>query len=211
MKSNKATLLNENLAQLELLEFEDILHARTLVDVNIADLIRPNYSSRQLVENQINALKTTLNRFGFLGGIFVEANRYHVIDGWYRVQEWKRMGFITIPCYLLTCTPEQERALHLGLNQQTATFDPSNFGIEFKDFDLKTDYGIDLEDLAFLNKGVQSKFPHAQKQDNEGYTKLSTFLPINAYDRLATIKKDMQAPSMAEAVVNLIKFHDETN
>lgn len=207
----KTSLLNKNQAQLDLLEFEDILYDKTLVAVNIVDLIRPNYSSRQLVDNQIKALVRTLRQFGFLGGIFVEATRFHVIDGWYRVQEWKKMGWTTIPCFLLTCSQEQERALHLGLNQQSATFNPSKFGIEFKDFDLKEDFGIDESDLAFLNKATQSKFSDAQKAAKKGFTKLSTLMPIQAYDRLKSIRKDMKAPTMADVVINLIKFYDESN
>ena len=211
METNANNFLKSNQAQLRLLDSEDILYTKNLIDVDIKSLIRPNYSSRKLVDNQINALVSMLKQFGFLGGIFVEASSHHVIDGWQRVVEWKKLGSETIPCFIINCTPKQERALHLGLNQQSSIFDPSLFDVEFKEFDLQQTFGIDPFELSFLNNPLQTKFSKPQKNAEKGFTKLSTLLPIAAYDQLKSIRKKMQVPSISDALVNLINLYDEIN
>lgn len=211
MKETKKQLLFNNQAQVQLLDSKEIIYDRTLVDVKINSLLRPNYSSRKLVANQIKGLKTLLNTFGFLGGIFIEAKSKHVIDGWHRLEEWQRLGHTYIPSYIVDCSPNQERALHLGLNQQSATWNPSNLDIYYKDFDLLEDFGIDLTDLLIQSKPTGNKFTGKEKNNPEGFAKLTTTLPVEYYDRLVKIKGNMQAPSMAAAVSNLIKFYDESN
>lgn len=196
--------------QLRQLELEEILYDGTLVEINISTLLRPSYSSRLQVESRLVSLIKSLNCFGFLGGIFVNSSN-HVIDGWHRLQLWHSMGMSTIPCYLLCCTPEQERKLHLSLNQQVATFHPSEFGIEFMDLNLKEDFGFSEADLKLEVYTVKEKFSKEQRAEKAGFTKLMTSLPIDTYDRLKAIKKETNVKSIADTITNLVSLYYESN
>ncbi|QTE36110.1 hypothetical protein J3L18_23700 [Mucilaginibacter gossypii] len=209
-KIKKLHLEKLNRAQTRLLDFEEISYNGALIEIPIKELVRPNYSSRLLVDNQQKAIATSLSRFGFLGGIFIEGRSNHVIDGWHRAEQWRKMGQKLIPCYKVVCTPEQERSLHLSLNQQSATWNPETFGIEFKDFNLEDDFGIRPDDLRLESKPFTSKFNDRPNETTSDFIKFSTTIPAELYDRLKLIRKQMQAPSIAAAVTNLIKFYDES-
>lgn len=189
---------------------ENIQYNKNLVEVAISQLKRPTYSSRKPIENQINVLVSSLSQYGFLGGIFVEAERYYVIDGWHRSQIWHQLENINVPCYLVSCTSKQERVLHLSLNNQCATFNPVEFGCEFEGLDLR-DFGFSEAELQVDCSILQSKFAFPQEVLNQEFAKLSTTIPVNIYQSLKAIKKETDAQSMSETIVNLVNHYYETN
>lgn len=207
--NNLQTIFEGQIQQHRNLESEKIRYNKNLVEVEISQLRRPTYSSRKPIENQINVLDSSLSQYGFLGGVFVEADCYQVIDGWHRSRIWQQLGNITIPCYLVSCLSKQERVLHLFLNNQCATFSPVDFGCEFEELDLK-DFGFSEADLHVDKPILQSKFPFPQNLINKEFAKLSTTIPIKIYESLKAIKSETDAQSMSETIINLVNHYYDT-
>lgn len=186
-------------SQLKKLQLEKISYNKVVTEVNIDRLIRPNYSSRVIVDNRLSVLCDNLTQFGFLGGIFVQAQNFHVIDGWHRVEIWRALGNRTIPCYEIICNPRQERQLHLRLNQSVAAFDITDFELNFQGFDL-LEYGFTKDELFKPDDGSDTYLNFKKKVTPEGFVKLQTFVSKGAYERLKARKSELNAKTVAEVI-----------
>ncbi|HVW99918.1 MAG TPA: hypothetical protein VHA52_05730, partial [Candidatus Babeliaceae bacterium] len=138
----------------------------------------------------------------------------HVIDGWHRVLLWKQLGNTTIPCHFVTCNPIQERKLHLSLNVASAAFDLGDFGQEYGGIDL-IEYGFTEADLQAKGLLLKEKFPSLNNRNGQeaesssSYCKLMTNLPTTTFEDLQTIKKEIQARSIANTIIYLVKNYYE--
>lgn len=195
--------------QKELLEIEELILPDSIEQVNINQLVRPDYSRRIVIPNLIKVLVKSLTEFDFVGGIIVNSKNNHVIDGWHRVEIWKTMGNVNIPCYILDVNSNQERKLHLLLNRQVSQFQASDFGFTsvFADLDLVKDYGFtraDFFDEANSDEPIVSK-----EQSNKLIKKLITALPESYHQKLEGFKKGMPAPNKSQVLIKLIDFYEK--
>ncbi|MEM9995405.1 MAG: ParB N-terminal domain-containing protein [Acinetobacter pittii] len=160
-----------------------------LVEVNIPDLKKPSYNHRIIVDSRLQQLTDSLERYGFIGGIFIHAESFNVIDGWHRCEQWQLLGQSTIPCYKIYCTLQVERDLHLRLNQQAATFDLQELGLDFEGVNL-LDYGFTEEDLKPEASYTPSEKLSMPKPHPENTTKLITIVQTSTMVQLKECMAD---------------------
>lgn len=189
-------------AQLVKLAQEKITYNKSLVEVEIAKLIRPSYSTRIIIDNRLSVLQDNLTQFGFLGGIFVHKQNHHVIDGWHRVEIWEQMGHTTIPCYLIQSNNHQERQLHLRLNHQVAAFDLSSFDLSFPDFNL-LNYGFSADELNTQGSDLSTYQSFQKRAAPDGFVKLQTLVSKEAYQKLKEKRAVFGVNSVPEVIERL--------
>lgn len=191
--------------QKRIIDVLDIAYTGELQDVPISQLVRPKYSSRVVIDNKKHSLTENFKNYGFLGGIFVADSSYHVIDGWQRTKIWEEMGHTIIPCYTVTCDEKQERELHLKLNTQLATFNIDDFGINFKDFNLIEDFGFCEMDIKSAPNLTEFGNNTKSKPTLEGFTKLSTTISTESYQKLKAFKEDQKLAQLGDVIEFLIE------
>jgi hypothetical protein len=193
-------------AQQRQLEVEEIYFVNKLEELPISDLRKPFYNKRVIVESRLKQLIYSLEDFGFLGGIYVHNNSLNVIEGWHRCELWQALGHKTIPCYKIDCNSTQEVELHLKLNQQTAVFNLTEFGLEFEGLNLIEDFGFSEADLLPTLNHHQSAKTTALRNDPEGYTKLSTLVKYSTLEKLKEVQSDRKLPTIGDVVETLIEL-----
>lgn len=201
-------LVNEQ--QLDQLATEDVNFTGELVDVEIDTLKRPDYSNRVQIPNLLKIVIQSLSQYDFLGGIFVGENSRNVIDGVHRAQIWKAMGHTTIPCYLISCNPEQEKGLHLKLNTQASSFNPEDFGVHFSDLQAE-DFGIKMMPAQMDTPIMPSDTKLLPKPESAKFFKISTNIPAEVYNQFMAIKEASKQRSIANTIIHLVKFYNEKN
>jgi len=118
--------------------------------VNINDLISPDYNPRHWSKEQIGNLKESIKRFGLVDPIIVNSapeRKNIIIGGNFRFNIAKQLGFTEIPVvYINLPDIEKEKELNLRLNRNTGEWDfelLKNFDIE-----MLMDIGFDNDDLS---------------------------------------------------------------
>lgn len=191
-------------------EAEELDYESKLTHVKIADLARPKFHTRKLVESQLKVIIDSLIEYDFLGGIYVNVENNEVIDGWHRSQLWQQMGNETIPVhYLRFQSAKQEREVHLRLNSILAVFQPEDFGIHFANINT-LDFGFAETEAKTYDDKVNASAPKTPHKTNdlEGYKKLTTTIKSDLFEKLNSFKKQMMVPHIAQVVENLIQFYE---
>jgi DNA modification methylase len=119
--------------------------------VPVADCKLLGRETRTHPPHQVRKLAASLNRFGFVLPILIDAER-RVVAGWGLVQAARQMGLSEVPAVSLTDTSEAElRMLRLALNRITDdadAWDREALSLEFSEI-LELAPQIDLEVTGF--------------------------------------------------------------
>jgi hypothetical protein len=130
--------------------------------VNITDLIFADYNPRAATKKEVEDLKKSLERFGFVEPVVAnseEKRKNIIIGGHFRVQVAKDLGIKKVPVhYIKILDIKKERELNLRLNKNTGRWDwdlLANF-----DEELLKDTGFEASEL---DKVFQT---YSEKKDN---------------------------------------------
>ena len=126
-----------------------------IVQRNIDELISAEYNPRQMTQQQHNSLTDSINRFGLVDPILVNAHpdrKDVIIGGHQRVIVAKELGIETVPTVEIELDADKERELNVRLNKNTGEWNWEDLANNFEVEDL-TDWGFDEKELlSEINK-----------------------------------------------------------
>jgi len=195
-------------AQIKQLECEKIKFE--LVNLKPHRLKRPSYSSRIPIDNKMQALANSLYSNGLIGGLFIKADNFEVIDGWQRLELCKSMGYDLISCYLIDCSHEKAKQLHLSFNQQSADFDLSKFGLEFNEVNLE-DFGfteIELNDCKAIMNGIQNEYEIDENESPIRIKRPAIPTTLETVEKIDAIKYAQRLSTRNDAITFLLEYYE---
>ena len=128
-----------------------------LEQVNPAELMPADYNPRQINDLQMNALKRSLERWGFVEPVVVNKKTGHIVGGHQRVAAALELAIETVPVYRVDIDETDEKALNIALNKISGDWNADKLASLLSDLGSE---GWDIADLGFgddeLHEIVQS-------------------------------------------------------
>jgi len=121
-----------------------------IIERRIADLRPAEYNPRQLTADQYEALKASLERFGFVDPVIVNVHRDRanvIIGGHQRLRCWADLGHDTAPCVEVSLPRDRERELNVRLNRNVGEWDWDALANQF-DIPELIEWGFDKAELG---------------------------------------------------------------
>ena len=125
----------------------------TIKNIKIKDLKPAEYNPRQMSDDEMEKLKTSIKEFGMVEPIVVNKD-LTIIGGHQRVTAAGMLGLDEVPCILLDLDKQKEKLLNLALNKIVGNWDEEklvklvNEISEFPDIELSGMSEAELEMLA---------------------------------------------------------------
>lgn len=153
----------------------------TIIHIAVESLKAAEYNPRRMTEEQAADLRTSIERFGIVDPIIVNAHPDRaniVVGGHQRLAIAKTLGMKTVPCVAVNLDERQERELNLRLNKNLGewdwdllahfdadellevgfTKDELEFHFDLKDDDEDASSNGKMNDLAYsINVACQSE------------------------------------------------------
>ena len=128
--------------------------------VDIDELIPAEYNPRKLTEEDRQAIRASIKRFGLVDPIIVNKNKDReniIVGGHQRCLVAKEdCSYKKVPCVYVDLTLDQEKELNVRLNKNTGRFDDEKLQLNFtKDF-LK-EIGFKEDELNFFQSEFEKK------------------------------------------------------
>jgi len=98
----------------------------TIVMVAITKLKEAEYNPRELTDKQYADIKASMEKFGFVDPVIVNAGKGRknvLIGGHQRIKIARDMGIEEVPVVYLNLSPEDERELNVRLNKNVGQWD----------------------------------------------------------------------------------------
>ena len=118
--------------------------------VKIDDLRPAEYNPRKISEKQMDELKASLKKFGFVDPIICNSKgkrKNIIIGGHQMMRAWKEMGHEDVPVFYISLTEKQEMELNVRLNKSGGEFDHEKL-LSFYHSDDLMEYGFEEEELS---------------------------------------------------------------
>ena len=115
--------------------------------VKIAKLNPAKYNPRRMTNKQYNDLKGSLEKFGLVDPIIINADNT-VVGGHQRLRIMRELGAEIVPVVRVNLSKEDEKELNIRLNKNTGEFDLDVLANNFEIDELK-DWGFKDVELGF--------------------------------------------------------------
>ena len=104
---------------------------------NIKDLISPDWNPRQITEEELAKLETSLNEFGYIEPIIVNDVNNHIVGGNQRAKALKTLGYTEVDVvYVHIEDLAKEKACNVALNKISGDWDQDKLKIVLEDIEL---------------------------------------------------------------------------
>ena len=134
-----------------------------LVKVEIDKIKIDSTNPNVMNENEMTALKKTMDKFGYLAPVILD-KKYKVVDGEHRVKIYEKMGKKTIPAYVIDVDKYDQKILRQVMNKLRGEHDLLKDSKEFNILEKANR----LDDLAgFLAKDEKDFLRMAEKTDDK--------------------------------------------
>ena len=114
--------------------------------IDPAKLTPADYNPRKISDHQAEALKRSLDRWGFVEPIVANKRTGHIVGGHQRLDGALALALPKVPVHWIDVDESSEKALNIALNKISGDWDEDLLGKLLAD--LERD-GQDLEDLGF--------------------------------------------------------------
>lgn len=117
-------------------------HNLKMQKVNTKELKAAKYNPRRKLEKTDEAyqrIKSSIEEFGYVDPIIVNANNMTVIGGHQRLEILKELGYEEIECVMLNLDEKQEKRLNLSLNKNVGYWDNTKLEELFDELNLSED------------------------------------------------------------------------
>ena len=104
---------------------------------NINDLISPDWNPRQITEEELKKLETSLNEFGYIEPIIVNDVNNHIVGGNQRCKALKQLGYEEVDVvYVHIEDLAKEKACNVALNKISGDWDNDKLKIVLEEIEL---------------------------------------------------------------------------
>ena len=104
---------------------------------NINDLISPDWNPRQITEEELQKLETSLNEFGYIEPIIVNDVNNHIVGGNQRCKALKQLGYEEVDVvYVHIEDLAKEKACNVALNKISGDWDNDKLKIVLEEIEL---------------------------------------------------------------------------
>ena len=115
--------------------------------LKIAELNPAEYNPRKMTNKQYEDLKSSLEKFGLVDPIIINADNT-VVGGHQRLRIMRELGTEYVPTVRVNLSKEDEKELNIRLNKNTGEFDLDVLANNFEVDELK-DWGFKDVELGF--------------------------------------------------------------
>ena len=135
--------------------------------VNIHTLISPDYNPRQITDDAMESLKTSLDEFGYIDPLIVNKVNNHVVGGNQRLHALKELGYSEVDVIFIN-EPDlvREKAINVRLNNSSGEWDTDKLDNVFKDLELTgfdiTLTGFETDSLQPFNVGSENNIASSE-------------------------------------------------
>lgn len=132
----------------------------------VKDLVSPEWNPRQITDEELEKLKTSIEEFGYIEPIIVNEVNNHVVGGNQRLRALIALGYDEVDCvYVHIEDINKEKACNVALNKISGDWDEEKLenifqDLEFNGFDL-TFTGFDNVELQDFNIERESKWSNS--------------------------------------------------
>lgn len=114
---------------------------------NINDLISPDWNPRQITEEELQKLQTSLEEFGYIEPIIVNDVNNHIVGGNQRCKALKQLGYEEVDVvYVHIEDLAKEKACNVALNKISGDWDEDKLRVVLEDIELSP---IDIKLTGF--------------------------------------------------------------
>jgi DNA modification methylase len=103
----------------------------TIKKIPVKDILFDETNPNELTDEQMGALKETMNKFGYLVPVILNKNM-DIIDGEHRVRVYQELGKKTIPAYVIDVDNTDKKILRQLMNKLKGIHDKTKDAQEFK-------------------------------------------------------------------------------
>lgn len=104
---------------------------------NINELISPDWNPRQITEEELQKLETSLNEFGYIEPIIVNDVNNHIVGGNQRCKALKQLGYDEVDVvYVHIEDLAKEKACNVALNKISGDWDEDKLRVVLEEIEL---------------------------------------------------------------------------
>lgn len=104
---------------------------------NINDLISPDWNPRQITEDELKKLETSLNEFGYIEPIIVNDVNNHIVGGNQRAKALQLLGYTEVDVvYVHIEDLAKEKACNVALNKISGDWDNDKLKVVLEEIEL---------------------------------------------------------------------------
>ena len=113
----------------------------------VKDLVSPEWNPRQITDEELEKLKTSLEEFGYIEPIIVNDVNNHVVGGNQRLRALIALGYDEVDCvYVHIEDINKEKACNVALNKISGDWDEDKLRVVLEDIELSP---IDIKLTGF--------------------------------------------------------------
>ena len=113
----------------------------------VKDLVSPEWNPRQITNEELEKLKTSLEEFGYIEPIIVNDVNNHVVGGNQRLRALIALGYDEVDCVYVHITDiNKEKACNVALNKISGDWDEDKLRVVLEDIELSP---IDIKLTCF--------------------------------------------------------------
>jgi ParB family chromosome partitioning protein len=125
-------------------------------EIEIKKLKAAEYNPRKISEKELNQLKKSLKRFGFVEPVVVNKD-WTLIGGHQRVRAWEELGNEKVPYIQVSIDKTKEKALNLALNKISGEWDTDKLFSVISDLKISEELdftGFDEKEISKILDGM---------------------------------------------------------
>ena len=132
-----------------------------------ADLVPADYNPRKIEPHQMEALKRSLERWGFVEPVVLNSATGHIVGGHQRVAAAMELAMAKVPVVKVKLDEIQEKALNIALNKISGDWEDATLAVllgELQEADF------DLPDLGFSDSELDDllNWNDEEEEEDEG-------------------------------------------
>lgn len=133
----------------------------------VKDLVSPEWNPRQITDEELEKLKTSLEEFGYIEPIIINDVNNHVVGGNQRLRALIALGYDEVDCVYVHITDiNKEKACNVALNKISGDWDEDKLrtvleDIELSPIDIKLT-GFEELELTSLDLGEETETEYSE-------------------------------------------------
>ena len=133
----------------------------------VKDLVSPEWNPRQITNEELEKLKTSLEEFGYIEPIIINDVNNHVVGGNQRLRALIALGYDEVDCVYVHITDiNKEKACNVALNKISGDWDEDKLRVVLEDIELSPIdiklTGFDELELTSLDLGEETETEYSE-------------------------------------------------